>query len=144
MYLTAKKYLSKFDEDDLVMREKIANAVEDFNKDEISYVQGEVGYWRKANAIHGWIVENVQDGIDECQESIMSTADIEKLRELCVAVRRNHDNAEALLPVKEGFFFGGYDYDEWYFDYINQTIKILDKALALIDKGYSIYYQSSW
>ena len=26
----------------------------------------EVGYWRKANAIHGWFVRNVQNGKDDC------------------------------------------------------------------------------
>ena len=27
-----------------------------------------VGYWRKQNAIHNWFVENVQDGIDDCDQ----------------------------------------------------------------------------
>ena len=26
----------------------------------------EVGYWRKANQIHNWFVENIQNGIDDC------------------------------------------------------------------------------
>lgn len=26
----------------------------------------QVAYWRKANQIHNWFVENVQDGIDDC------------------------------------------------------------------------------
>ena len=26
----------------------------------------QVGYWRKANQIHNWFVENVQDGEDDC------------------------------------------------------------------------------
>ena len=28
----------------------------------------EVGYWRKANQIHKWFVDNVQDGVDDCGE----------------------------------------------------------------------------
>lgn len=31
-----------------------------------SSLQQEVGYWRKANAIHMWFVDNVQNGEDDC------------------------------------------------------------------------------
>ena len=39
----------------------------------------EIGYWRKANAVHSWFVENCQDGIDECQLSEVSREDLEDL-----------------------------------------------------------------
>lgn len=32
-------------------------------------VSFQVAYWRKANAIHKWFVDNVQGGKDECQRS---------------------------------------------------------------------------
>lgn len=51
----------------------------DIRPERISRVVEEVGYWRKANAIHNWFVENVQNGIDECQDSHVSR---EKLAEL--------------------------------------------------------------
>lgn len=34
--------------------------------DRITYVEEEVMYWRKANHIHAWFVDNVQKGIDDC------------------------------------------------------------------------------
>src|SRR5690606_5310232 len=34
----------------------------------ISVVDEEVMYWRKANHIHGWFVDNVQNGQDDCQQ----------------------------------------------------------------------------
>lgn len=46
----------------------------------------EVGYWRKANAIHGWLVENVQDGIDECQPSPVTIDQLRTLKALCERV----------------------------------------------------------
>jgi hypothetical protein len=58
-----------------------------------------VGYWRKANAIHGWIVRNLADGVDECQRIFMSREDIVKLRDACVKALDNRSNA---LPNKEG------------------------------------------
>ena len=30
-------------------------------------IMKQVGYWRKANEIHNWFVENVQDGEDDCE-----------------------------------------------------------------------------
>ena len=50
--------------------------------------------------------------------------------------------AKKLLPTHQGFFFGGYDYDQYYYECIDDTIKILEKALK--DKKKEFYYQSSW
>ena len=36
--------------------------------DRITNITEELGYWRKANQIHRWFVENVQDGVDNCGE----------------------------------------------------------------------------
>jgi len=43
----------------------------------------EVGYWRKANAIHKWFVDNVQNGEDDCQRYDVTPA---QLTELLVTV----------------------------------------------------------
>lgn len=70
-----------------------------------------LAYWRKANQIHRWFVDNVQDGVDNCQPHYVSS---EKLGELIVIVDRvleSRDEAVALslLPPMEGFFFGAYE-----------------------------------
>lgn len=52
-----------------------------------------VGYWRKANAVHGWIVRNCANGVDECQRITMSLQDIKKLRDACVKELANRGNA---------------------------------------------------
>ena len=46
----------------------------------------DAAYWRKANQIHRWFVENVQDGIDECQESDVSLGQLIELRDACKKV----------------------------------------------------------
>lgn len=38
-----------------------------------------IGYWRKANAIHGWFVNECADGVDECQEIPVSREQLERL-----------------------------------------------------------------
>lgn len=46
-----------------------------------------VGYWRKANQIHNWFVENIQDGIDDCQyHRKITKEDLEELLDTCKKV----------------------------------------------------------
>jgi hypothetical protein len=53
---------------------------------------------------------------------------------------------EAHLPTHSGFFFGGTDYDEWYFQGLKDTIAIIDNCEKLAEDGANWYfeYQSSW
>ena len=108
----------------------------------VTYITERAGYWRKANAIHKWFVDNCQDGRDECQLSYVSREQIRELLDLCKQVQADHSLADKLLPTASGFFFGSTDYDEYYFHDIDQTIQILEAALSDDDGEY--YYQSSW
>ncbi len=104
----------------------------------LSYIALEVGYWRKANAVHKWFVDNCQDGHDACQEVMVSYAQLQELRTLCVKVieTRNH----LILPPEDGCFFGSTEADEYYFGDLAETIRIID---ALDPEG-TYYYESSW
>lgn len=105
----------------------------------------EAAYWRKANAIHKWFVDNVQDGEDDCQKVYVSQVKLEKLLEVCKQVQENHDEAPNLLPTQGGFFFGSTDYDEYYFQDIDYTIKALEPIINDFEEdGGMYYYQSSW
>lgn len=46
----------------------------------------EIGYWRKANAIHLWFVKNVQEGDDNCGEYPVTKEKLQELRDLCQKV----------------------------------------------------------
>lgn len=65
-----------------------------------------VAYWRKANAIHKWFVDNVQNGEDDCGDYSVSREQLESLISICNKVLQNNDLAEKLLPPQSGFFFG--------------------------------------
>jgi hypothetical protein len=109
----------------------------------IRYIVEEVGYWRKANQIHKWFVDNVQDGNDNCGSYWVGNHKLEELLELCKQVRDDNSKADELLPSARGFFFGGTEYDEWYFNDINHTIEIIEECLA--DEGADDFeYSSSW
>ena len=105
----------------------------------------EVAYWRKANAIHGWFIENIQGGVDDCGSYNVTKENLEDLKSLCSRVLANHNLAPELLPVTPGFFFGTYDYDECYFEKLKYTVEICDRLLEETDfERYDLYYQSSW
>lgn len=127
----------------------------------------EIGYWRKANAIHNWFVKNVQNGVDDCGYYVVTKKQLEELLEICIKVRdslnnqkpiekinkdgfaikvfENHEIAQNLLPALDGFFFGGIEYDEYYLESIQETIGILLKATHWVDEdNFEILYHSSW
>ena len=142
----------------------------------VSKITEQVGYWRKANAIHEWFVKNVQGGRDECQKSEVSREQLEALldtvntvlsstklvagavingytasKETNGELRANiedgkvlsdTDKAEELLPTQSGCFFGGVNYDQWYYASLVETREILESALA--EDGGEFYYQASW
>lgn len=108
----------------------------------ISSIEENVAYWRKANHIHNWFVENVQEGEDDCKKYYVSREQIQELIDLCKQVLDNKEKAEELLPTQSGFFFGGTEYDEWYFQDLEDTIKQLTPLLEETEGDF--YYQSSW
>ena len=161
MYLHAKKYVEKIDwtkldrDNDLGLDSKeVVNPlwndiVEVSGLSDVAtdiygvHVEVTCAYWRKANQIHKWFVDNVQGGNDNCGEYYVSHEKLKELRETCrQAIFAKDPN---LLPPQAGFFFGSYDIDEWYWQDIKDTIKKLDRVFALPEMSkLSFYYTSSW
>lgn len=105
-----------------------------------------VGYWRKANAIHSWIVDNCADGEDRCQRIGIPKSKAEELVSLCKRVIKDKSLASELLPPQSGFFFGSLDIDEWYLDDLKRTVAIFEKVLKAAERGEieDVVYQASW
>ena len=109
----------------------------------VKVIQEELGYWRKANAIHQWFVDNVQDGVDECQESYVTTEQLQQLLDTVKQVQADHALAPTLLPTESGFFFGSTEYDRYYFEDLEDTRHILEGAVT--EGGDAVFfYNSSW
>lgn len=110
-----------------------------------------VGYWRKANAIHGWFVQNVQGGVDDCRDAYVPREKLVELRDACKSVASVHAGSveqvaadNGLMPTA-GFFFGSYEIDEWYMQDMKYTVEMLDHVLSVVDSWeWSFYYHSSW
>jgi hypothetical protein len=143
MYLTAKRYIYTFGDDDKALRDVLEQLkVNDMPIKELSY---EAGYWRKANQIHKWFVDNVQGGVDNCGEYLVDMKALERLLELVNEVLQDRDKADRLLPTTNGFFFGDISYDESYFDDLINTKAIIENVLSIVElRKYDIYYSSSW
>lgn len=133
----------------------------------VSEIIESVAYWRKANAIHNWFVDNVQDGEDDCGEYSVSKEELGKLIDLCkktvecvtsqpkIKVEERDWNGEvyevevydvkgdADLPTVGGFFFGSTDYDDYYINSLQNTIDQIE-PLLLEDGDGDFYYTSSW
>lgn len=114
-------------------------------------VRTTIGYWRKANAIHKWLVDHVQDGVDECQQSRVDREQLQELLDLCKSLWKNQSKKgvqseiQEKLPPASGFFFGSTEVEEGYWQDIGETIEILTNALtneSLADCDF--YYQASW
>jgi len=158
MYLEARKYVSQYDFGKWTDRSGEIPTSEEYTSikslfpaqlteysDSGATIAINVGYWRKANAIHDWFVNNVQDGEDNCREYRVTLEQLRELRGLCEQILADQSLAPDLLPTQAGFFFGGIDYDDWYLDNIRHTNGVLDNILTSDNADeYSFYYQSSW
>jgi hypothetical protein len=150
MYLSAEKFVSGYDHIKDENFEKILDLMNIDRKDveNSATVNITIGYWRKANAVHNWFVQNVQNGVDNCQRSYVSPSKLMELRDAAQAALNklndgDDEGAVEILTPTAGFFFGGTDADDYYKRDLVETIKIIDKCVQKFH-GYDIYYQSSW
>mgnify|MGYP006291115573 FL=1 len=119
-------------------------AGESKDSSKVRYIIEEEGYWRKANAIHRWFVENVQGGNDDCKEYPVSREKLVQLKRDCEVALTGQLMAESVMPTQEGFFFGSTEYDEYYTEDLKHTIAVVDGALKDVDAMSDFYYASSW
>jgi hypothetical protein len=156
MYLKAKQYtwVSAYENEPGYMERKhnsIESAVRDialpkeFDTYGTRVLSCTAMYWRKANQIHKWFVDNVQNGEDDCGSYYVSIDDLKALVSAIDLALANTSKADEVLPTEGGFFFGGIDYDEWYWQDLEYTKEKISAILAMPDlKDWSFEYQSSW
>jgi hypothetical protein len=161
MYMSVRKYISRIDfskgydeekgwsrNDEFDRMLEVTGMTEFPEKDETSGMSIEVPvmYWRKANAIHKWFVDNWAEGVDDCRPISINVDDLEELKNLCEQVAQDHSKADELLPTEGGFFFGSTEYDDWYFRDIEYTAERLPQVIDMMRKSDIDYatYQASW
>jgi hypothetical protein len=151
MYLYKRTYVKNWEFMDESQKHRISiekdgKVREDIKPERITYITEEVAYWRKFNALHAWFVENCQDGIDNCKEHYVSKQQLEELLSTLKEIDSSNEisTAEENLPTQSGFFFGGTEYDEYYFEEVKETIETLESLLSEENSDASYFYCSSW
>ena len=91
MYAARRTYVKQWDHQQPEERYAVrvtqgGEPATDIRPERIGYVEEEVMYWRKANHIHNWFVENVQDGIDNCATYHVSPDQLKALLDACERV----------------------------------------------------------
>ena len=144
MYLNAKRYLWSFPEDgpDATTAKAIAEMLGVPNT-RVKQIEAEAMYWRKANAIHKWFVDNVQEGEDNCREYAVSREQLQELLDLILEAIDTKNSK--LLPPTHGFFFGSDKVDQYYWEDLIDTKDRLTSLLADPKfEGWDFAYHSSW
>lgn len=141
MYLSARKYLWA----DSPLQIEVNKVTKDIRGVlQAKQISFEAMYWRKANAIHNWFVNNVQDGEDNCAEYYVGREQLEELLDIIEQVLADTGLASELLPTTSGFFFGSTNIDEWYFQDLEETKERLTELMKDQYKDFDFYYRSSW
>ena len=112
-----------------------------------------VADWRKANHIHQWFVDHVQDGNDDCGQYNVRPEHLHELRADCMFAHDaymagDYKTCHETMPTSSGFFFGSTEYDSYYAEDLRKTIKVCTSLIHHLESNNSIwsevYYQSSW
>lgn len=131
------------------------NGIEGIDASKVDSVKESFAYWRKANSIHAWFVDNVQNGNDDCGTYYVTEDAMYELLDLVNEVldaspETQKQVAKDVLPMQDGFFFGATDYGDenfgYYLEDLKYTKEILEKAVKEAEASYIIYFEywSSW
>ena len=101
MYLSRKHFIWSSDRGEV----KITGTKSRIDGSKVKYIIEEAGYWRKANQIHNWFVNNVQGGEDDCKPYYVDKEDLQKLLDLCKQVK-------AASKLIDGEIVNGYSYEK--------------------------------
>lgn len=106
----------------------------------------EAGYWRKANAIHGWFDRLKENGLENCEDITITVDTLKSLRDDCAMVleSKSEETAMELLPPTEGFFFGGSEIDEYYWAYVKDTYELTTKLINESNEDDLFEYHAWW
>jgi hypothetical protein len=102
MYLSAKRFASGYEflpEEKQELYKKITTlaGIKGTEHAQFAEISVTIGYWRKANAIHGWFVRELADGKDECQRIYVTRENLETLRAECL--KGLTQKPEVLVPA---------------------------------------------
>lgn len=99
----------------------------------------EIGYWRKANAIHNWFVKNLADDVDNCQKVYVSSDNLQELLDTVNKVLASIELVDAKIANGQTLKNG-----QWETVWVDgQTIKDSSVAERLLPTGSGFFFGST-
>lgn len=177
MYLYKKTYVKNWEfmkpeERHSITIKKGGRTVTGIDPNKVVFIVEEAGYWRKANAIHQWFVDYVQDGEDDCKEYYVSTDSLQKLLDTVNKVLAaselvdgdvhngiQYSNGKATPIIERGKIIkdpsvaeellptaSGFFFGGTDYDqyYVEDLERTKEILEAVLAEGGDVYYQSSW
>jgi hypothetical protein len=99
-------------------------------------VREELSYWRKFNALHGWMEDRAREagfnGTFNCAPFQLSPELIDRLEE---------DVKNKRLVPRDGFFFGGQTIEQ---DELDSALEFVESARQAFTESKDVYYDSWW
>ncbi|NMA73800.1 MAG: hypothetical protein GX963_06475 [Bacteroidales bacterium] len=100
---------------------------------------------RKLNIIQGYFEKEYD--IENLETINIDIKDIQFLQDNSVKTLENKDIevAKELLPIQGGFFYGNYEYNDWYWKDVKKVYDVTKEMLDIFDKNiHFIQYRCWW
>lgn len=148
MYLNKRTYVENWNHTPKEKRYNITIKREsghEIKPERITETVEQIMYWRKANHIHKFFIDNCADGNDECQEIYIDRSILADLVSTLTIVLHHKDEETSAkhLPTDSGFFFGSLMYDDYYYDCCQETLEVISDFLKNEQDG-DLWYRASW
>jgi hypothetical protein len=144
---SADIHLRELEKENGAIYEKIKEHIKHFEEFDFSWrgLRTEIATWRKANQIHHWFVETVQNGKDDMCSYEVSKEQLQELYNACVNVLLNRKISHKVLPTRPGPFFGSTSYDQYYYWKIERTKTIIENLLINFNfETHYMLYCADW
>lgn len=104
-----------------------------------------VGYWRKANQIHNWFVNNVQGGIDDCGTYEVTEDQLAELLNICKEVKAKSKLVDGKIKNGERLGENGWEpiiEDGQYIEDVSTAMELLPTTSGFFfgSEGYDQWY----
>ena len=122
----------------------------------------EIAYFRKVNFLQGYFENKYPDKNLNCEYVRIQKEDVEDIIERCNNILEHVtfsedkslegviwspkavEIAKKEMPIKEGFFYGSYEYDSWFFDDVKEVKEVFEKILKETDFDEDTIEYSCW
>ena len=101
-------------------------------------------YFRKVNFLIPFVESKLDHELGDCEVVKLTKEDLEELVGRCEEVLSDHSKAEELLPTCCGFFFGSTEYDDWYFQDVQEVHDAVSDLLSTMTGRMKASFSAWW